>query len=143
MKRLAFILPFILIVTALVIGCKKGPGAEALFSEAKSLQEEAKFTEAAAKYELLVQQYPKSEYAPQSQFMVGFIYANELKELDKAKAAYETFLKNYSATSDSGMVASARWELANLGKDINEIEDLSLVPGDETADSTAEGGEEH
>ncbi|MBU0517495.1 tetratricopeptide repeat protein [bacterium] len=143
MKRLAFILPLLVILTALMIGCGKGPGADALFSEAKALQEEAKFAEATAKYESLVQQFPKSSFAAQSQFMIGFIYANELKDLDKAKVAYEAFLKNYSSSSDSGMVASARWELDNLGKDINEIKDLSLVPDvDGEADASAEGGTE-
>jgi outer membrane protein assembly factor BamD (BamD/ComL family) len=119
------------VALALLIGCQKGPKADDIFTEAKQLQEEAKYAEAVAKYEQLVELYPRNSYAPQAQFMIGFIYANELDEFDKAKAAYEAFLANYADLSDSGMVASAQWELNNLGKDINEIEDLGIASEEE------------
>jgi tetratricopeptide (TPR) repeat protein len=138
MKRgilLFTVIPFIL---ALILGCQKGPTAEDVFNEAKQLQEDANYAEAVTKYEKLVQTHPKSKYAPQAQFMIGFIYANELDDLDKAKVAYEKFLDVYAAESDSGMVASAEWELRNLGKDINEIEDLSLTPEGEVEADEAE-----
>jgi outer membrane protein assembly factor BamD (BamD/ComL family) len=137
MKRGILFLTIIPLMLAFIIGCQKGPTAEDVFNEAKQLQEDANYTDAVTKYEKLVQTHPKSRYAPQAQFMIGFIYANELDDLDKAKVAYEKFLEVYASESDSGMVASAEWELRNLGKDINEIEDLSLTPegeggGDET-----------
>ncbi len=146
---------------ALIIGCQKGPKAEDLFTEAKKLQEEQKYDEAVVKYEQLVELHPKSQYAPQSQFMIGFIYANEIEDLEKAKVAYETFLNQYADRSDSGMVASevayetflnqyadrsdsgmvasAEWELKNLGKDINEITDLSAVPEEGVEEGESEG----
>ena len=138
MKRTIIFLALPIVVVALIFGCQKGPSAEQIFTEAKQLHEDAKYAEAVAKYEQLVQMHARSKYAPQSQFMIGFIYANELGELDKAKVAYETFLERYAETSDSGMVASAHWELENLGKDIDEIEDLSLTPHPEAEDADSE-----
>jgi outer membrane protein assembly factor BamD (BamD/ComL family) len=138
MKRAILVLSVSALVLALVIGCQKGPKAEDIFTEAKQLQENAQYAEAVAKYQQLVDRYPKNRFAPQAQFMIGFIYANELDEYDKAKVAYEAFLANYADVSDSGMVASAKWELDNLGKDINEIEDLGIVEEGQSAEKSGE-----
>lgn len=127
MKRTITLLTVIPLLFLIVLGCEKKPSEDQLFNDAKKLQEEGKYTDAVASYQNLVNQYPRGKYAPQSQFMIGFIYANELKEYDKAEKAYQKFLDAYSSSADSGMVASAQWELKNLGKDINEIEDLSII----------------
>lgn len=123
---------FIVLVIFVFNGCVKA-NEEELFNEAKMLQEKQQTAEAIAKYEELIRTYPKGKYAAKSQFMVGFLYANDLKDYPKAKAAYENFLEKYSTEVDSGMVISARWELKYLGKDINEIEELkNIVPPDTT-----------
>ncbi|RJP78531.1 MAG: outer membrane protein assembly factor BamD [Candidatus Zixiibacteriota bacterium] len=127
MKRIILLLTLLTVVLALVVGCEKKPPEGQVFGEAKALQEQGKFAEAVAAYEKFVQMYPKSKSAPQAQFMVGFIYANELKDVAKAEAAYKTFLNKFESMADSGMVASAQWELKYLGKDINEIEELSTI----------------
>ncbi|TKJ40345.1 hypothetical protein CEE37_08440 [candidate division LCP-89 bacterium B3_LCP] len=127
MRKGVILLFIVSLIILNISACKKGPSPEEIFSEAKSLQEETKYAEAVTKYEELVTLHPRSELAPQSQFMIGFICANEIGNLEKASVAYKAFLENYSDVSDSGMVASAKWELDNLGKDINEIDDLSVV----------------
>ncbi len=73
-------------------------------------------------YQRLLTDLPQSSHAAQSQFMVGYIYANEIKDLDRARQAYEAFQKNYPQHDLSDDVA---FELAHLGKDINELEFLS------------------
>jgi len=134
MKRIIILLSLVPFVLLLTVGCQKKPSEEKIFNEAKKFQEEGKHAEAVASYEKLVELHPKGKYAPQSQFLIGFIYANELEELDRAEEAYNVFLEKYADKSDSGMVASAQWELRNLGKDINEIEDLSIIKqGEEQA----------
>jgi len=122
----------------LLIGCGGAKAnEEELFSAAKTFQEQGKVKEAVAKYEELVTSTPKGKRAPQAQFMIGFLYANELKDMDKAKSAYQKFLSDYSAVSDSGIIASAQWELKHLGKDINDIDELkSLAPADSTKKET-------
>jgi len=138
MKRILILLTLIPVVFLFLAGCQKKPPEEQLFNDARKLQEAGKYSEAVTGYERLVQVHPRGKYAPQAQFMIGFICANELKQLDKAEKAYKAFLKNYSSKADSGMVASAEWELKNLGKDINEIEDLSTIMGKEGQQAAAD-----
>jgi tetratricopeptide (TPR) repeat protein len=68
-------------------------------------------------YTRLVSQFPKSKHAPTALFMTGFIY-NEMGDLDKARAAYEQFIRNYP---DNEMVLSAKMEIKNLGKSTDDI----------------------
>lgn len=75
-------------------------------------------------YEKIIELNPDHPMAPKAQFMVGYIYANELKNMGKAKRAYEKFLESY-ADVDSGMTASANFELKYMGKDISEIDFLN------------------
>lgn len=70
----------------------------------------------------LLRAFPQSEYVPQAQFMIGFIYANSLKDYENAKAEYEKFLKEFP---DNELVSSVKWELQNMGKDINQLDFLS------------------
>jgi outer membrane protein assembly factor BamD (BamD/ComL family) len=138
MKRYTILLILIAFVLAL-FGCQqkpKGPGADEIFALAKKYQGEAKTDSALMKYEELVKEYPKDKFAAQSQFMVGFICANEKKDFARAETAYKAFLANYGSTADSGMVASAKWELANLGKDIGQIQDLNLKGGESAKPDT-------
>jgi tetratricopeptide (TPR) repeat protein len=61
---------------------------------------------------------PQSPKAATAQFMTGFIYANDLNELDKAKVAYEAFLQKYP---NDELAESAKMELQNLGKSPEEL----------------------
>ena len=52
-------------------------------------------------------------------FMVGFIYANHLKELDKAETVLKEFLQKFP---DDELAPSVKWELKHLGQDdVSEI----------------------
>jgi TolA-binding protein len=97
-----------------------------------SLQDFQKSIEA---YRRVVQDYPDSEYASQAQFMLGYVYANELKKYDKAREAYDLFLRKYP---NDQLIASVKWELENLGKDISEIETLGNIPK-EKSEAEAKG----
>jgi TolA-binding protein len=50
--------------------------------------------------------------------MVGFIFANELNETDKAKSIYEEFLKKYP---ESELASSVKLELESIGLSPEEI----------------------
>ena len=56
--------------------------------------------------------------------MIGFIYANSVSDTAKAREAYTIFLKKYP---DHELVSSVKWELAHLGKDINQIPELKNI----------------
>lgn len=68
-------------------------------------------------HKTMIESYPESSYLPQAAFMIGFIYANDMNDFDSAKAAYESFLEKYP---DNELAESVKWELNNLGKDVNE-----------------------
>ena len=51
--------------------------------------------------------------------MIGYRYANDIKDYDKAKKYYQEFLKKWPMHE---LAASVKWELDHLGKDISELE---------------------
>lgn len=114
----------VLVGVILFAGCKKGPSEEQLFEEAKKYQEQGNFQAAIETYERIVKAHPRSPEAPQCQFMVGYLYANHMKNLDMARNAYQAFIRNYP---EHELVKDAQWELDHLGQDVNEIEELNRV----------------
>ena len=69
-------------------------------------------------YQKLYQQFPKDERAPKALFMSGFILANELRNIDAARLAYQEFLSKFPKHE---LASAARTELDNLGKTPEEI----------------------
>ena len=106
--------------------CKQGPKQEELFAKAKTLQEQSNFKGAIDAYQEYVKRFPKSPEAPQCQFMIGYLYANHLDNLEMAKKAYEDFIQKYP---EHELVKDAQWELDHLGKDVNDIEELNKKLG--------------
>lgn len=113
-----------ILTTGLLVGCKSGPTEQELFDRATAAQEQSDFPTAIKAYEELVQKYPKSSYAPKCQFMIGYLYANHLKNVAMAKEAYQSFIKSYP---DDQLVKDAQWELDHLGMDVNEIDELNKI----------------
>lgn len=129
--RTGRILAIVLLVLAVAVtACKRGPTQEALFEKAKKSQEESNFQGAIDCYQEIVKRFPKSQQAPQCQFMVGYLYANHLKNIEQAQIAYRTFIRNYP---EHELIKDAQWELDHLGKDVNEIEELNKILGKDTA----------
>ena len=69
-------------------------------------------------YSKITEKMPEHPKAPTAFFMIGFVYANDLKDLEKGKAAYELFLEKFP---NDDMAESARGELKNLGKSPEEV----------------------
>jgi TolA-binding protein len=109
--------------------CKSGPSEQVLFEKAKKFQEESNFNGAIDAYQEIVKRFPKSTQAPQCQFMVGYLYANHLKNIDMARKAYQTFIRNYP---EHELIKDAQWELDHLGKDVNQIEELNKILSKDT-----------
>lgn len=77
-----------------------------------------------AYYEGLLREHPGSVIAPQAKFMIGFLQADELEEYDGARKTFEEMIQSYP---DDELVASARWMLANLGKDLDGDPQLEQI----------------
>lgn len=73
---------------------------------------------AAKVWEQLIAGYPEADAAKSGMFQLAFCYEQFFKDLDKAKAMYERFLKKYP---DDQLATSAEFSLKNLGKSADEI----------------------
>ncbi len=127
--RRTIVRPAILVLFSgllLAAGCKSGPTEQQLFDTATSAQEQSDFPSAIKAYEELVQKYPKSNFAPKCQFMIGYLYANHLKDEAKARTAYQDFIKSFP---EDNLVKDAQWELDHLGQDVNQIDELNQLIG--------------
>lgn len=59
-------------------------------------------------YEQVVAEHEGTKYAAQAQFMIGFVYAEEIKDKEKARTALEQVITRYP---DSELVDSAKYML--------------------------------
>jgi peptidyl-prolyl cis-trans isomerase C len=82
--------------------------ARDLFKEA---QEAGPPAERLAKYQALLEEYPDADVSPQAQFMVGFIYSEELKKYDQAETAFKQLLARYPK---SELAPSAQWMVDHM-----------------------------
>jgi peptidyl-prolyl cis-trans isomerase C len=64
-------------------------------------------------YEVLLGKYPQYDRADEAQFMIGFVYSEELRDKEKARDAFQAMLNNYP---DSQIRDSASYMLQNLEK---------------------------
>ena len=76
------------------------------------------FNQAIEEYDNFCKAFPSHKNAASSLFMQGFIYHNSLSDLQMAEQIYLKFLDEYP---DHELALSVRWELDNLGKNIDEI----------------------
>ena len=92
--------------------------------QAKQLFERAQATEDPAAririYEQILAQHGDTKYGAQAQFMIGFVYAEELKDKEKARAALNRVVEKYPK---SELVDSARWMLKNMESEVPRFED--------------------
>lgn len=62
--------------------------------------------------------YPESGYAEKSLFLIGYTYAEKVKNYPRAKAVFNQFLEKYPK---SPFVPSVQFELKYMGKSPNEL----------------------
>ncbi|MCF7885410.1 MAG: outer membrane protein assembly factor BamD [Candidatus Marinimicrobia bacterium] len=77
-----------------------------------------KYEEAINTYQQYINKYPQSSSTPNALFMIAYVYANDMQNYEKAKSAYNKFIEKYP---DHELVPSAKWELKNMGQDIQNI----------------------
>jgi outer membrane protein assembly factor BamD (BamD/ComL family) len=69
-------------------------------------------------FDRIMNNYPDFEKAPQCLFLKGYIYENDLKDLNAAKKIYEEFLQKYP---DDEFADDAEISIKNLGKSPEEL----------------------
>ncbi len=91
---------------------------DALSALAQIAQAKKRELLAISRYQELLDRYPESELAYKAQFMIGFIYSEDLSNYPKAKEAYQKVIDNYP---DSEIVPAAKWMLKNMGKSLDDL----------------------
>ncbi|MCB2220126.1 MAG: tetratricopeptide repeat protein [Bacteroidetes bacterium] len=69
-------------------------------------------------FDRIMDQYPDYEKTPQCLFLKGYIYENDLNDLNTAKKIYEEFLEKYP---DDEFADDAKISIQNLGKSPEEL----------------------
>ncbi len=77
-----------------------------------------KSKEALDLFDRFIVKYPQNPRAPVCLFFKGFIFENQIKDLDKAREIYLSFLEKYP---NNDFADDARSSLANLGKSPEEM----------------------
>jgi peptidyl-prolyl cis-trans isomerase C len=89
-------------------------------------------------YRALIEKYPHHERADEAQFMVGYLYSENLKDYDTARVEYQKLLDRYP---DSDMRDSALYMLQNMGRtDIPALEDSIMTGETERPESSQSPG---
>ncbi len=110
------------LITAYVDYSKAYPSdsfaAECLFRAAELANGMRAPIEALEYYSQVYQKFPASKNAPICLFLQGFVYENNLKNPQKAKAFYEEFLKKYPTHA---LANDVRFSLQHVGMSDEEL----------------------
>jgi EpsD family peptidyl-prolyl cis-trans isomerase len=72
-------------------------------------------------FQQIVDKFPEDKVAPQAMFMIGFVYAEEVKDRVMADHTFTALIEKYP---DSEMAKTARWMLDNLDEPMPKFQDL-------------------
>ncbi|MFH1679032.1 MAG: peptidyl-prolyl cis-trans isomerase, partial [Candidatus Eisenbacteria bacterium] len=73
-------------------------------------------------YDEIVKNHPDDPFACEAQFMIGFVYSEELHDFDLARGAFEKVAADKEACSEE-LRNNAAWMLQNMGGELPEFED--------------------
>jgi len=102
----------------LVIGCSESKTEQDYYQLANDQYSQEAYADAIENFKIILEKFPEGETTAQSTFMLGFIYANSLENLEEAKKYYTLFIEKYP---DHDLADDAQYELNNLGQDINDL----------------------
>ncbi len=135
MKYLAGLM---VIMTFLVFSaCQKQMGEKDYYDLAQQYMKKGNWQQAEATFETIVKQYPNGLYTARATFMVGYLNANHLNNMEKARQYYQLFVDKYP---NHELADDARFELEHLGQtDIPFLKNAAPASSDQENQSTAVG----
>lgn len=72
-------------------------------------------------FQQIVDKFPQDKVAPEAMFMIGFVYAEELKDRIMADRTFTSLMEKYP---ESEMAKTARWMIDNLDEPLPKFQDL-------------------
>jgi len=85
-----------------------------LYDEAQEVQNHGNPELAVKIYQKMIQLFPDSPIKDQAQFLIGFVYSEQLRDYDKAKDAFQKVIDQYP---DCDLVDDAEFMLETMGSD--------------------------
>lgn len=89
----------------------------------QDIDRQTSLSKAVGYYKKIFNNFPQDSTAELSLFLTGFIFSNDLGQMDSARTYYELFMKKYPK---SQFVNSVKLELDNLGLTPDEILEKKL-----------------
>lgn len=106
-----------LMVASLMLSCSSGSDGqkteEELYTLAQEYSEKGDFQSAISTYQDILEAYPESSRAYKAQFLIGFVYSENLKDHQNAKKSYQKVIEDYP---DCDLADDARYMLDILEK---------------------------
>ena len=127
MKKSLLIL-LVLFTAIFLFSCGESKTEAEYYKLAYDQYNDAKYEPSVKNFKSLIEEYPEGKNAPNSMFMIGFINANHTNNYDKAEKYYNMFMEKYP---EHELVSSAKYELENLGKDINDLPIFKNIENEE------------
>jgi TolA-binding protein len=111
-------------------------GDDVCFSLGQIFLSNNEYQKALWEYRKLLRLHPKSEHCCKAQFMGAYVLSEYIKDLEKARAAYEMVISQYPQCD---LVDDAQFMIKYLGKDPSEIDFLKFdsTAGDSGMDTAA------
>ena len=117
----------ILIIGVLIISCSSGSKnkktEQELYTEAQEFSEKGDFQSAIETYEEILKVFPDSPRVCKAQFLIGFVYSENLKDYEKARENYKKVIEKYP---DCDLADDAKYMLETMEQDnLPAIQDTS------------------
>ena len=121
-----------LMVGFLIFSCssssKNLKNEQTLYTEAQNFSEKGDFQSAIKTYEDILKLYPESSRAYKAQFLIAFVYSENLKDYPKAKVNYEIVMEKYPLCD---LVDDAQYMLRTMENDtLPTVPDMGETPSD-------------
>ena len=122
-----------LVLLALMVGlaaCSKERDEKQFFAEAQGYMDSQQWQKAADTFTAMYNKFPNGVFAAKSLFMIGYINANHLNDLEAARQHYATFVEKFP---DHELVTAAKYEMDHLGKAPDELPFLMDLENSDSA----------
>jgi len=113
-----FLILTILISIFVLFGCTEKYSEAEYFKMAYDQYNEEKYEMAIGNFKNIIEYYPEGENTAKATFMIGYIYANNIENLEAAEKYYQMFIEKYP---NHDLADDADYELKTLGQDINDL----------------------
>jgi outer membrane protein assembly factor BamD (BamD/ComL family) len=88
-----------LLISSLILSCSSGSSSkkteEELYTLAQEYSEKGNFKSAIETYQEILKAYPDSPRAYKAQFLIAFVYSENLKDKENARVCYGKVLEKY------------------------------------------------